>query len=149
MDLSQIRMFKKTVMVVISPDCKITPKELFHYTVMLGLPVTVKETCYGVLIEGKEGIVDEALTKILEYYDSYSLFVKERGFPIGDLRVCRFKLKSGPRPGFHQLNGEYRLLPLISKALKEKRRLDRMPKRWRKKKLKACELKKVIEKSKS
>jgi len=40
-----------------------------------------------------------------------------RGFPIGDKRVCRATRKGGPRPGFHQLELEYKLLPRVRRAL--------------------------------
>ncbi len=109
---------KKTYLIVVSPDCDLTPKALFYSLVRLGLPITVKEACFGVLVEGEKGEVEKAIKKAIEL-EPNKLFVKERGYPIWDSRICRMKQKGGPRPGFLQLEAEYEILPIVSEAIRE------------------------------
>ncbi len=108
----------KTYLIVISPDCNLTSKALFYYIVGLGLQITVKETCFGVFIEGEKEEVEKAVEKTMKL-EPNKLFIKERGYPIWDSRICRMKQKSGPRPGFLQLEAEYKILPIISEAIRE------------------------------
>jgi len=108
----------KTYLIVISPDCEITPNSLFHYLVSLGLQITIKQTCFGVFIEGEKEELDKAINKVIEL-EPNKLFIKERGYPIGDSRICRMKQKGGPRPGLLQLEAEYQILPFISDAMSE------------------------------
>lgn len=78
--------------------------------------VTIKETCYGLMVTGKREEVDKVVNKVRKLNPT-KIFVKERGFPPGDERRCRANRGGGPRPGFHQLKNEIDLLPDISKGL--------------------------------
>lgn len=109
-------------MVVLGPGCFISTKELVTEIQMLELPINVRLTCYGAHINGKEEYVIEAAKKAREL-DPYHIFIKTRGFPVGDPRRCRAKRK-GAREGFHQLQAEYELLPHISYALQHLKRVD-------------------------
>ncbi|MCX8176357.1 MAG: methanogenesis marker 6 protein [Candidatus Bathyarchaeota archaeon] len=104
-------------MVVLSSDSMLTPKHLIYKVATFTLPITVKETCYGMLIEGKKDDVENAVNEVRKL-DPEKIFVKLRGFPIGDRRVCRSSRGGGSRLGFQQLEAEYKLLPLISQGLK-------------------------------
>ncbi len=77
--------------------------------------VTIKETCFGMLIHGEEPIV-QALVNTIRKIDP-GAFIKERGFVPGDPRRCRADRGGGARPGFYSLNKEYKLLPAISNAI--------------------------------
>lgn len=109
---------KKTYLIVVSPDSELTPKALFYNMARVGLPVAIKETCFGILVEGEKEEVEIAIKKAMEL-DSNKIFVKERGYPIWDSRICRMKQKGGPRPGFLQLEAEYGILPIVSEAVRE------------------------------
>ncbi|AFD00594.1 putative methanogenesis marker protein 6 [Methanocella conradii HZ254] len=78
--------------------------------------VTIKETCYGLMVTGKREEVDKVVNEVRKLNPT-KIFVKERGFPPGDERRCRANRGGGPRPGFHQLKNEIDLLPDISKGL--------------------------------
>ena len=75
----------------------------------------IKETCFGLVIMGKEEEVDLIITEIRKM-DPEHIFVKDRGFPPGDTRRCRANL-GGARPGFHGMEYEMTILPYISHAL--------------------------------
>lgn len=113
-----------TRVILISPDSEVTPQQVKSKILsmisedvnMAGLGIRVKETCYGALIEGEEKKVREVVEEVREM-DKNGIFSKPRGFPIGDPRICRATRKGGPRPGFHQLEFEYWLLPKMREAL--------------------------------
>ncbi len=106
--------------IVISPDSDVTPAQLKSKILSLlsssKSDIRLKETCYGALIEGEadelKRIVDE-----VRGMDRNGIYTKPRGFPIGDPRICRATRQGGPRPGFHQLELEYSLLPKVREAL--------------------------------
>ena len=104
--------------VFISPNSEIIPKVLFYEVLSYGLDIKVKETCFGVIIEGDYDPVEKAVHELLKRYPN-EIFVKERGYPIWDERICRMKRRGGPRVGFLQLSAEYELLSFISEALKK------------------------------
>lgn len=114
----------ETRVILISPDSEITPEQLKSRLLalisedksMAGSDVVVKETCFGALIEGEGQKLREIVEAVREM-DTNGIFSKVRGFPIGDPRICRATRKGGPRPGFHQLEVESRLLPEVRKAL--------------------------------
>ena len=114
----------ETRVILISPDSEITParlkskilSRLSEDTSMAGAGIRIKETCYGALVEGEEEKVRELLDEVRKM-DPNGIFSKPRGFPIGDQRICRATRRGGPRPGFHQLELEYQLLPKVRKAL--------------------------------
>ncbi|MEM0449543.1 MAG: methanogenesis marker 6 protein [Methanomassiliicoccales archaeon] len=104
----------ETRMIVISPSSSITPDQITRTVHSLGLNITVKETCYGAMIEGKKDDVRKAL-KSIRNLDPDRIFTKIRGFPIGDTRRCR--AHHGSRPGFTQLEKEWECLRLIEKGI--------------------------------
>lgn len=110
-------MVRKTYIAVINPSSELSPEQLFNEILSLNANVAVKCTCFGVMIEGEENEVSKALDYIRKRHQ-YDVFIKLRGYPINDRRVCRAFRGGGPRPGFYQLDAEYGLLPLIADALK-------------------------------
>ena len=103
-----------TKMVVIGSS--LLPAELAIEAYKVTADVAIKETCYGLMVTGKRGEVDR-LVGHLRRSNPTKVFVKERGYPPGDMRRCRADRGGGPRPGFHQLKYEIDLLPDISKGL--------------------------------
>ncbi len=114
----------ETRVILISPDSEITPGQVKSKILammsedasMADAGIRVKETCFGALVEGEEKKVREIVDAVREM-DPNGVFSKPRGFPIGDHRICRATRKGGARPGFHQLELEYQLLPKVRKAL--------------------------------
>ena len=114
----------ETRVILISPDSVITPEGL--KSKILGLisedasmassDIRVKETCFGALVEGEAEKIRGIVEKVREL-DKNGIFSKPRGFPIGDPRICRATRRGGPRPGFHQLELEQELLPMVRAAL--------------------------------
>lgn len=134
----------QTRLIVISPDSTLTPGVL-RTTIMQKYEVTVKETCMGAYIEGPEDKLREVLNGIREM-DKNGIFSKVRGFPIGDKRNCRATRKGGPRPGFHQLDAEYKLLPLIREGLDAIDHGDEIPEMSGGERIDVKELTEIIEK---
>ncbi|MEM0241288.1 MAG: methanogenesis marker 6 protein [Candidatus Nezhaarchaeales archaeon] len=135
---------KKTFVIVINPSSELSPEKLFDEVLSVSADISAKCTCFGVLIEGEE----EEVTKILKYVREkypYDTFIKLRGYSINDRRICRAHRGGGPRPGFHQLDAEYRLLPLIAEALKELRLEEEKVPSPESKPIKAEEMKKIVE----
>ncbi len=132
----------KTRMVVLSPKSNRTPSELAVKVYSLGLPIKVKETCYGLLIEGEAEHVNKAVQELRKSF-TYDVFMKERGFPIGDRRICRADRGGGPKPGYHQLEMEFDVLPFISEALEDIDRGKRVAKKREERKVEADEIKEI------
>lgn len=103
-----------TKMVVIS-DSEL-PSDIAINAYKVTSDVTIKETCYGLMVTGKREEVDKVIRELRRLSPS-KIFVKERGFPPGDSRRCRANRGGGPRPGFHQLKNEIDILPDIGKGL--------------------------------
>jgi len=114
----------ETRVILISPDSVITPEGVkskimgivSEDTSMASLDISVKETCFGALVEGEAEKIRGIVEKVREL-DKNGIFSKPRGFPIGDPRICRATRRGGPRPGFHQLELEQELLPMVRAAL--------------------------------
>lgn len=112
----------ETRVILISPDSEITPSQVKSKILSLisedprMAGVKAKETCFGAFIEGEEETV-RAIVEEVRKMDKNGIFSKPRGFPIGDHRICRATRRGGPRPGFHQLELEYTLLPRVRAAL--------------------------------
>lgn len=102
---------------VISPNSNLTPSMLYRHLISEGLTLKMKETCFGLIVEGEKNVIMEALQKIREV-DKYHIFSKIRAYPPGDSRICRANRGGGPRSGFHFIEFEHQLLPLIGDALK-------------------------------
>ena len=105
-------MGKITRLVVLSSEL---PSEMHLLIYELHADVTIKETCYGMLIHGEEPMVT-ALTHTIRRIDP-GAFIKERGFVPGDPRRCRADRGGGARPGFYSLQKEYEVLPALARAL--------------------------------
>lgn len=138
----------ETRIFVLSPYSNLTPSTLYRYLVSLKLPLKVKETCFGVIVEGEKNIL-ENITKKLREIDSYNIFSKVRAYPPGDSRICRANRGGGPRLGFHFLEFEHQLLPLIGEALKslkeeEARKAPTLPTRIESK-ISLADIKKVFD----
>jgi len=103
---------KITRLVVLSSEL---PSEMHLMIYELHADVTIKETCFGMLIYGEESIV-RALVNTIRKIDP-GAFIKERGFVPGDPRRCRADRGGGARPGFYSINKEFKLLPAISNAI--------------------------------
>ncbi len=93
------------------------PSEMHLLIYELHADVTIKETCYGLLIHGEEAIV-RALVNTIRKIDP-GAFIKERGFVPGDPRRCRADRGGGARPGFYSIQKEYAILPAIARAIAE------------------------------
>jgi putative methanogenesis marker protein 6 len=105
---------EETRIVVLSPDSRLTPEILVKK--ITHLPIIIKITCWGLIMSGNKKEIQQAV-KELRPLDNTRIFTKQRGYPPGDPRICRFQRGGGPRPGFHYLEVESTFLPLISKAL--------------------------------
>ncbi|WP_178648740.1 methanogenesis marker 6 protein [uncultured Methanobrevibacter sp.] len=115
-----------TRMIILAPGARVSESEIVSEMHMLDLPLTIKNTCYGAMVSGKEKDVKEAL-KAVRRLDPSHIFTKERGFAPGDPRRCRGH-RFGPREGFHQMEKEFRLLGDVAEAL-EKRKDVTVPKK--------------------
>ena len=80
--------------------------------------VTVKETCFGLIVQGTISEVNKAVKEIRNI-DPLRIFVKERGVPPGDSYRRRAGRGGGAKPGFHMHEVENKLLPYITGALEE------------------------------
>jgi hypothetical protein len=93
--------------------------------------IRVKETCFGAIIEGEEQPI-KSLVEEIRALDPSGIFIKDRGFSMGDPNHCRGSVfspslrmissvsgcRSGSaRPGCYMIEAESKLLPSISKAL--------------------------------
>ncbi len=79
-----------------SPD--MTPADLAIQAYEIAGGAMIKETCFGVMVTGREEEVIPIIRKLRDL-DPTHIFVKDRGFPPGDPRRCRANL-GGARPGF-------------------------------------------------
>jgi len=102
---------------VLSPHAGTTPEELVFRILEEGFEGVVKETCFGAIVEGEDEEVDRIAETLRKEY--YYVFSKERGYPIGDKRICRAERGGGARSGFYQIEYESEFLPLISEAIRE------------------------------
>ena len=111
-----------TRMIFIGPGAHVSEQEIVSEFHMLGLPLTIKNTCYGSMISGKSEDVYKAIEEIRKL-DPNHIFTKERGFAPGDPRRCRGH-RFGPREGFHQMEKEFRILDYVGEALKNPREVE-------------------------
>jgi len=142
--MTEIKKEEITKVIVISSD-KVLPSDAAMKIYESEFPVTVKETCFGLIVTGPKEDVLSVAEKIREL-DKNHIFIKDRGFPAGDERRCRASRGGGPRPGFHFLREEVEMLPAIGAALDDleaKGCVKEKPEE--KRRLKVSELEKVIE----
>ncbi|MDD1741873.1 MAG: methanogenesis marker 6 protein [Methanotrichaceae archaeon] len=105
-----------TKYIITSPESDIMPSDIAMKIYGSNYDINVKETCFGIIINGEEEAISELLKEI-RAMDPNGIFIKDRGFPPGDPRRCRGRRGGGPRPGFYMIEYESKMLPLISKAL--------------------------------
>jgi putative methanogenesis marker protein 6 len=105
-----------TKYVITSPESDVLPSDIAMKIYGSKYSVNVKETCFGVIINGDEEVIKPLIEEI-RALDPSGIFIKERGFPPGDPRRCRGRRGGGARPGYYMIESEAKLLPLISKAL--------------------------------
>lgn len=107
---------------VVVESFEITPSDLAIRAYEIAQGVMIKETCFGLVISGKEADVDRIITE-LRKVDPDHIFVKDRGFPPGDARRCRANL-GGARPGYHGIEYEMTVIPYVSHGLEEMQKRD-------------------------
>lgn len=121
---------KVTKYVITSPESDIISSDIAMKIYGSKYDVNVKETCFGVVINGEEKVIDEVVKEI-RAMDPTGIFIKDRGFPPGDPRRCRGRRGGGARPGFYMIESESKMLPMISRALKseaEGKEVEEIPK---------------------
>lgn len=121
-----------TKYVITSPESDILPSDIAMHIYGSKRDVHVKETCFGVIINGEESEIDD-LVREIRAMDPNGIFIKDRGFPPGDPRRCRGRRGGGPRPGFFMLECESKMLPMISRALEAESRNEPVPEAAREK----------------
>jgi putative methanogenesis marker protein 6 len=109
-------------MIILGPAANISQPELVRKLHMMEMPLTIKSTCYGAVINGEESVVNKAIEDVRKL-DYCNIFTKDRGFPPGDPRRCRAK-RGGAREGFHQLEKEFELLGFVSEALEKPKKVS-------------------------
>ncbi|NMB79413.1 MAG: methanogenesis marker 6 protein [Methanomicrobiales archaeon] len=107
---------------VIVESFEITPADLAVRAYEIANGVMIKETCFGLVINGPETDVDRVIAEIRKA-DPDHIFVKDRGFPPGDARRCRANL-GGARPGYHGIEYEMTIIPYVSHGLEEIKKRD-------------------------
>jgi len=132
----------ETRMIVIAPTSDITPDRVVRFVHSLGRPLTIKETCYGAMIEGSKENVRAALKEVRKL-DPNRIYSKIRGFPIGDTRRCR--AHHGSRPGFTQLEKEWKDLSLVEKGLSAAERGEKAKEPKQKGRISVRKLKDIVE----
>ena len=95
---------RETRIIVISPSSNVTPDQVTRTIHAMGKSVTVKESCYGAVLEGKRDVVREVIAEIRKL-EKNAIFTKVRAYHAGDPRRCR--AHHGTRPGFAQLEQEW------------------------------------------
>ncbi|HZK30565.1 MAG TPA: methanogenesis marker 6 protein [Methanoregula sp.] len=101
---------------------EITPADLALRAYEISQGVMIKETCFGIVINGNEKEVDHIIAE-LRKLDPEHIFVKDRGFPPGDPRRCRANL-GGARPGYNGMEHEMTIIPYVSHGLEELKKYD-------------------------
>ncbi|HOT06409.1 MAG: hypothetical protein A4E45_01316 [Methanosaeta sp. PtaB.Bin039] len=115
-----------TKYIITSPESNILPSDVAMKIYGSGKDVRVKETCFGVMVDGEEDVVD-SLIKEVRAMDPHGIFIKSRGFPPGDPRRCRSRRGGGPRPGYFMMECESKAMPLVSRALACEERGESVP----------------------
>ncbi len=131
----------ETRMIVIAPSSEITPDQLARFIHGLDIPLKVKETCYGAVIDGKKEDVERALDAVRRL-DPHRIFSKIRAYPAGDTRRCR--AHHGSRPGFSQLEMEWKTLSLVDKGLEAAEKGEHHEEKKKKENLSEEKLKEII-----
>jgi putative methanogenesis marker protein 6 len=133
---------RETRLIVISPASDVTPDQVTRTIHAMGKKVTVKESCYGAVVEGERSIVSEVISEIRKL-DHNAIFTKVRAFHAGDPRRCR--AHHGTRPGFAQLEQEWGDLWKIQHGLDSADRGEKATERKPQEKLSVEKFKKICE----
>ena len=64
-----------TRMIILSSKANVSESEVVNFLHMLNLPITIKWTCYGAMISGKDEYVRQAITTMPNYFADYDFFV--------------------------------------------------------------------------
>lgn len=97
---------KVTKYIVISSD-KVLPSDAAMKIYESEFSVTVKETCFGLIVTGPKEEVQTVIERIRQL-DKNHIFIKDRGFPAGDERRCRATLGGGNGRDFISLEKKSR-----------------------------------------
>ncbi len=133
---------RETRLFMISPSSMLTPDQLVRMIHSFGMEATVKETCYGCLVESTAEDVRRILSKVRERYPN-EVFSKIRAYRCSDPVRCR--AQHGTRPGYAQLEEEWALLPRIQHGLEEVGKGARYKAPEEKKRIPVNEFKKICE----
>ncbi|MDR2866177.1 MAG: methanogenesis marker protein 6 [Methanomassiliicoccaceae archaeon] len=133
---------RETRLIVISPASDITPDQVTRTIHTMGKSVTVKEACYGAVLEGPRDTVLWVVSEIRKL-DPNGIFTKVRAYQAGDPRRCR--AHHGTRPGFAQLEQEWNDLWKIQYGLNCADRGDKASERKVREKLPVDIFKKICE----
>ncbi len=107
---------------VVVESFDVTPADLAARAYEISQGAMIKETCFGLVINGRPDEVDRIVAE-LRSVDPDHIFIKDRGFPPGDTRRCRANL-GGARPGFHGMEFEMTIIPYVSHGLEVLRKTD-------------------------
>ncbi len=107
---------------VVVESFDVTPADLAARAYEISQGAMIKETCFGLVINGQAEEVDRIIAE-LRSVDPDHIFIKDRGFPPGDTRRCRANL-GGARPGFHGMEYEMTVIPYVSHGLEVLREND-------------------------
>jgi len=132
----------ETRIVFIAPTSDLTPDRVARFAHNLGNEVSVKETCYGVVLQGPKDDVKRTLDEIRKL-DPNRIYSKIRAFPMGDIRRCR--AHHGSRPGFAQLEKEWKDLCLVEQGLICVEKGEKPPTPKKRGKIPVKDLKKLID----
>lgn len=133
---------RETRLFMISPGSMLTPDQLVRMIHSFGREVTVKETCYGCLVEAPAATVGEVLAEVRGRYPN-EVFSKIRAYRCSDPVRCR--AQHGTRPGYAQLEEEWAMLPRIQHGLEEVGKGARYEAPAEKKRIPVNEFKKICE----
>jgi len=100
---------------VVVESFDVTPADLATRAYEISQGAMIKETCFGLVVNGKEDEVERIIAE-LRKIDPDHIFIKDRGFPPGDSRRCRANL-GGARPGYHGMEYEMTIIPYVSHGL--------------------------------
>ncbi len=133
---------RETRLLMICPSAKITPEMLVRSIHSLDINVSLKETCYGCLIEGTQKDVRDVVEYVRQL-EKNAIFTKRRAYHMGDPVRCR--ARHGTRPGFSQLEEEWSKLPVIKAGLDSLDRGEKYVDSPKKEKLSVVKLKEICE----
>ncbi|KQM10785.1 MAG: DUF2102 domain-containing protein [Candidatus Methanomethylophilaceae archaeon] len=133
---------RETRLIMISPASNVTPDQLARTVHAMGRELSVKETCYGCLLEGDPKTVVEVRDE-LRKLDPHGIYSKRRAYPAGDPRRCR--AQHGTRPGYSQLEAEWKLLANLQHAMDAIDMGEKAPPEPKRNKLPVKEFKEICE----